>query len=160
MAVILTTALFAVTALALPINTVPVSLRDTPQALGVDPGELFPADLMFTTYAEKSCEGEGHAFKSAYGYYDAFQMQSYSLTRSLHDYEVLDFYTGFGTGLNSRYAVDHAMDGNYAQACVQYNSTAGINATTYDNKGHGRWDGCHELKNNEWCAVMWLKPSS
>lgn len=88
-------------------------------------------------------------------------MKSYSLSRSLDDQERLDFFTGDGVGLASKYSVDFAMDdANADEACVQYDSTAGVNATTHDNKGHGRWNGCHTLNNNEWCANLWLLPSS
>ncbi|CAD6576559.1 MAG: hypothetical protein ASARMPRED_007778 [Alectoria sarmentosa] len=154
MPLLLTTVILAVTALALPTSTNPILSRQIPQSKGLGVGELF-SQLTFTTYAEPSCQGSGNAFTTAYGFFEAFQMQSYSLSRSLHANEVLDFYTGFGTGLQSKYSVDHAVDGHYTEACLQYDSTAGINATTNDDEGHGRWNGCHTLNNNEWCAMIW-----
>lgn len=160
MALILIIAILAIAALTLPTATNPILPRDYPPPQGIDQGLLFSKGLEFTTYANKSCQGDGHAFKGAYGYYAAFQMQSYSLSRSLADDEQLDFFTGNSTGLPDQYSVDHATDGHYTEACLFYDSTAGVNATTHDNQGHnqshGRNNGCHTLKNNEWCANLYI----
>ena len=156
MARILIIAFLAIAALTLPIATNPILPRDDPQPLGIDPRLLFSDGLEFTTYADKSCQGDGIHFKGAYGLYEAFQMRSYKLSRSLTKNERLDFFTAFGTGLPDRYSVDHAMDGQYTEACVLYDSTAGVNATTHDDQGHGTWNGCHTLKNNEWCANLYI----
>ncbi len=83
-------------------------------------------------------------------------MQSYSLSRSLADDEHLDFFTGNSTGLADQYSVDHPTDGHYTEACLFYDSTAGVNATTHDYQGHGRKNGCHSLNNNEWCANLYI----
>lgn len=88
-------------------------------------------------------------------------MQSYSLSRHLSDDEVLQFFTGHEDDVSgSRYQVDHNMDGHYTEACLLYDSTAGINATEDDTHGHGRLKGCHNLINNEWCANMWVNGST
>ena len=156
MARILSIAFLAIAALTLPISANPILPGDFPLPLGPDPGRPFSPGLEFTTYANKSCKGEGHVFTSAYGYYAAFQMQSYTLNRSLTANERLDFFTGNGTGLPDRWSIDHAMDGHYTEACLLYDSTAGINATTHDNQGQGRGNGCHTLNNNEWCANLYI----
>lgn len=141
MALILTTAFIAIIALALPAITTPVLPRqDYPPPLGVEAGTLFPAGFTFTTFADKSCKGVGHVFSddgAGYGDYAPWQMQSYHLSRDLKSYEILEFFTGFGTGLQNKYSVDHAMDSHYTESCLQYDSTAGTNATTDDDKDHG-----------------------
>ena len=153
MTALLTTAFLAATLLALPTSTTRILPRALP-AEGVGQGDLY-SQLTYTTYAEINCQGSGHTVTGGYGYYTAYQTQSYHLSRALRNNEVLDFYTGFGTGLPSKYSVDHAMDGDYDDACLQYDSTAGINATTHDNEGHGRHIGCHTLVNNEWCSNIY-----
>lgn len=154
MTLLLTTAFLAATALALPTTPLVQSRgSDNPQPLGVESGQLFD-QLNFTTYESQHCTGAGRVWTgSGYGLYNVAQMQSYSLTRSLNDNEVLEFFTSLGAGLQSKYSVDYGLT-RYADACALYDSTAGINATTSDNKGHGRWEGCHTLENNEACANL------
>ena len=162
MALILTTAFIAIIALAHPAITTPVLPRqDYPPPLGVEAGTLLPVGFSFTTYAKKSCEGEGNVFaeytNASYGDYAPWQMRSYHLSRALKDNEKLDFFTGFGTGLQSKYSVDLVVNGHYTESCLQYDSTAGDDATTDDDdKDHdGRKGRCHDLKNNEWCANLY-----
>ena len=83
-------------------------------------------------------------------------MRSYHLSRDLRDNEVLDFFTGLGKGLPTRYARDFGLDDHYEQACIWYDSTAGINATKHGEQSHGRKVGCHDLMNNDACASIWL----
>ena len=82
-------------------------------------------------------------------------MQSYKLSRALHDNEVLEFFTSLGAGAPSRYSVDYGLNDEGEAACVLYDSTAGLNATDGDdNNGDGRGKGCHTLKHNEACANL------
>ena len=94
-------------------------------------------------------------FDNAYSNYLPYQTRSYSLSRSLErKIKVLEFFTGYGTGLPSRSSVDRAMDGDVQDACQQYDASAGVNAATHDNEGQGRWNECHTLVSNEWCANL------
>lgn len=166
MAPILATAFIAIIALVLPAVTGPVLPRlDYPPPLGFTQGFDF-LDLTFTLYAEKNCNGEPAAIsKGSYGIYKAYQMQSYRLSRPLYEEEKLDFYSGSETDLYSssetdllvNNTIDHALDGQPAETCWVYDTTAGVDATTHDNgaESHGRHQGCHTLDKNEWCAVIW-----
>ena len=86
-------------------------------------------------------------------------MQSYHLSRSLLDNEVLDFYSGSRTDLQHKNTINHAMNGHYTEACWLYDATAGLNATTDDiPRKQGVEIGCHTLNQNEWCAMIRLQP--
>ena len=168
MALILATALVAIIALALPNPPNTLSPHDYPKAKGYLTGNQYNHNLTFTIYAEKKCTGNPQmTYSGQYGYYDAFQMQSYHLSRTLSKSEVLDFYSGSQTDLEVNHTIDYTLDGRYAEACWLYDATAGLNATTGDRefeenqeyqekqKHHGRHEGCHTLVANEWCAVIW-----
>lgn len=120
---------------------------------------MYPAGFTFTTFADKSCKvgkQEFSAPRAGYGFYEAYQMQSYHLSHDLQNFEKLDFFTGYGVA-PQRYAINHAVDSHYTESCLQYDSTAGDNATTDDDKDHGgRKAGCHTLNNNEWCANLYI----
>ncbi|CAF9932991.1 MAG: hypothetical protein ALECFALPRED_005459 [Alectoria fallacina] len=154
MALPLTTAFLATTALALPTSTDPV----LPQALGFDSGLDF-LELTFTIYAEKDCKGEpAGIYVGSYGYYEAYQMQSYRLSRDLYDNERLDFYSGSETDQpHVNHSIVHTLDSHYTEACWLYDVTAGVNATEHDNinEHQGSNKGCQTLIENEWCAVIW-----
>lgn len=160
---LLSTVFLAIAALSLPTSATPVLPRgdaDPPPPLGIDIGNIETVDLVFTSYTDEHCQNDGQAFRTAFGFYMAQNMKSYHLNRSLKKDEVLEFFTGYGTGLSSKYSVDNTMDGHYTEACLQYDSTAGINATTNDDpqnagSSQGRWSGCHTLHNNEWCANIY-----
>ena len=163
MALILTTAFIAITALALP-NPNPTSniqSREFPQPLGSRSGASFSYDLTFKIYAEQNCTGEP---AGSYGFYEAYQMQSYHLSRTLGWAETLDFFAGPGGDDEPvNHTIDHALDGHYTESCLLFDVRAGVNATTYD-KGvddptdsHGRNVGCHTLVRNEWCANIWTE---
>ncbi|CAD6584814.1 MAG: hypothetical protein ASARMPREDX12_001758 [Alectoria sarmentosa] len=157
-ALLLTTA-FALIALALPSppNLIDALLpRDFPQPLGVYHGAPFEG-LTFTIYAERNCKGTpAGIYTGDYGLYEAYQMQSYHLSRTLLDNEVLDFYSGTPTDLRAKNTINHNLNGHYTEACLLYDVTAGQNATT-DNSADkaGKIQGCHTLNMNEWCAVIW-----
>ena len=161
MALILTSALMAVTALALPnpINT--LAPRDIPQPIGFSQGIAF-LDLTFKIYPKSDCKGSPAGnYQGSYGFYDAYQMQSYHLSRTLYDDEVLDFYSGSATDSQPNNTIDHALDGHYTEACYVLDVTAGSDATTDDDdNSKGRKQGCHTLKHNEWCAMIWRNSTS
>ena len=162
MALILATALVAITALALPIPPNRLSPRDFPQPQGVGQGAKFDASLTFTIYSDINCNGNpAGIYTSSYGFYEAYQMQSYHLSRNLFMNETLDFYSGSPTHPQVDHAIDHSLDGHYTESCLQFDRRAGKNATTSDKPisdlqdNHGRKKGCHTLVANEWCAVIW-----
>lgn len=160
MALILTTAFLAVAALALSDSTTLLPL-DFPPLLGSDSGSPFNG-LTFTIYPDKGCQSQAAGiYTGQYGFYQAYQMQSYHLSRTLYANETLDFYAGSGTDLQVNNTIDHTLDGDYTEACWVYDATAGLNATTQDkadklSKHLGREKGCHTLNKNEWCAILWL----
>ena len=159
MAMILTTAFIAVTALALPNPTESLLPRDDiPPAMGQAQGSPFDF-LEFTVYAEKDCKGKpAGIFDGSYGYYAARQMQSYHLNRSLHHgAEVLDFFGGFLPGTKEvNHTVDHARNEHYTLSCSTHDVTAGLDGATTDRPAiRGEHKGCHTLVNNEWCAMIW-----
>ena len=167
MALILTTAFIAIIALALPnpkptINILPPKL---PQPLGSRSGAPFSLDLTFTIYAEPDCNGEpAGVYTSSYGFYEAYQMQSYHLSRALLWPETLDFFAGIGGDDEpANHTIDHTLDGHYTESCLLFDVRAGVNATTHDKgvddpaESHGRNVGCHTLVRNEWCANIWTK---
>ncbi len=159
MALILATAFLAIAALALPDPT-SLLARDFPPVVGFDTGSLFK-DLTFTIYSEADCNDEAAGtYTGSYGLYEAYQMQSYHLSRALNGTENLDFYAGSGTDMQVNNTIDHTLDGHYTEACWVYDATAGLNATTHDKAAehgehHGRDEGCHTLDKNEWCAMIW-----
>ncbi|KAF6228848.1 hypothetical protein HO133_006959 [Letharia lupina] len=161
MTLILATAFIAITALALPNPTNSILPRDFPEPLGRNQGSPFTA-LTFTIYEEPHCKGEpAGTYTGSYGFYEAHQMQSYRLTRTLTIHEVLDFYSGSATDLTVNNTHDPTKNGHYTEACWLYDATAGINATEKDQAtgggGHnGKTAGCHTLNKNEWCAILWL----
>ena len=150
MAMILITAFIAVTALALP------------DAVFEDwIGRNF-TDLIFKPYKGVDCHGKPAAvYEGQYGFWDALQMQSYSLSRPLEPYEFLDFYSGIGTDGMKNHTVDDSKTGHVSISCMNFDLRAGVNATTSDTgndpKFHGRNQGCHTLVHNEWCAKIWLE---
>ena len=159
MAMVLTAAFIAVSALALPNPTHSLLPRDgTPLGIGSNQGSPFDF-LEFTVYAEKDCKGTpAGIFDGSYGYYAARQMQSYHLNRSLHHgAEVLDFYGGFLPGTKEvNHTVDHALNEHYTLSCWAHDVTAGLDGATTDRPAsHGELKGCHTLVNNEWCANIW-----
>ncbi len=152
-----TTIFITFTAFALITSAAPgvsISSRGAPEPLGKDANYRWTT-LIFTTYSEPNCKGDSQKFQGdgAYGDFMACQMMSYYLNRHLDTYEQLDFFTGDGP---DRYSTDLTMNGNIAASCLQYDVTAGINATTHDDQGHGTHNGCHTLHNNEACANIWL----
>ena len=162
MVMILTAAFIAVTALALPnaplVATVTMQL--TPAPSGVETGKKFDNDLKFKPYKGVDCHREPAAvYEGQYGRWEAFQMQSYSLSRSLRPAEQLDFYSGMGADGNINYTVDNSRSGHFSISCFRFDLRAGVNATTSDvgqhPKIHGRNKGCHTLVHNEWCANLW-----
>ena len=163
MALILTTALIAVTALALPdappVTTVTVPAPAAPS--GLETGLNFTAGLVFQPYKGVDCHGDPAAkYNGQYGFYDPWQMQSYRLSRSLEANEYLDFYSGIGSDGNINYTVDNSKSQDLSLSCVKFDLRAGVNATTSDvgkhPRFHGRNKGCHTLVHNEWCARIWL----
>ena len=161
MAIVLMTAVIAAIALALPNPAYPILPRDLPQPFGLDQGTDF-RDLEFKIYAEPKCKGERAGdYTGSYGFYEAYQMQSYHLSRDLYDNETLEFYSGSGPGMEVDNTIDHSLDGHYTASCWVYDTTAGVNATADDKAveqgGHlglGGMEGCHTLNKNEWCAVI------
>ena len=154
MAIVLTTALIAVTALALPDAAPPTAPP------GLSPGGKFDDRLEFRPYKGVDCHGTAAAvFEGQYGYWEAFQMQSYSLSRSLKHYETLDFYSGIGTDGKINHTVDNSKSGHFSVSCLKFDLRAGVNATTSDtgDSPHGRDKGCHTLVHNEWCANIWIE---
>ena len=163
MAMILTTAISAVTALALPdappVTTVTVPAPAAPS--GVETGLNFTAGLVFKPYKGVDFHGDPAAiFYGQYGLWEAFQMQSYHLSRALEKHEYLDFYSGIGTDGNINNTVDNSKNAHFSVSCLKFDLRAGVNATTSDvgnePKFHGRHEGCHTLVRNEWCANIWL----
>ena len=165
MAMILTTAFITVTALthynAPTLTTYTVTLTPAPTAPpGVRPGVDFDDGLVFKPYKGVDCHGEpANVFKGQYGYWEVFQMQSYSLSRALRPAENLDFYSGIGTDGNVNFTVDNSLNRQSSSTCMKFDRRAGVNATTSDTgndpKFHGRNQGCHTLVHNEWCANIW-----
>ena len=163
MAMILTTAFIAITALALP-NAPPVvgvTVPPAPAPDGVETGKDFDDGLVFTLYKGVECHGEpAIVYRGQYGRWEALEMQSYNLSRSLELNEELDFYSGIGADGKVNYTVDNSRSGHFSDSCFQFDRRAGVNATTSDAgkhpKMHGRNEGCHTLVHNEWCANLWL----
>ena len=162
MVMILTTAFIAVTALARPDAppVVTVTVPPPPAPPSVDVGKKFDDGLIFKPYKGVDCHGEPAAvYDGQYGLWEAFQMQSYSLSRSLGPAEQLDFYSGIGSDGNINYTVDNSRSGHFSTSCFQFDLRAGVNATTSDvgnhPKIHGKKEGCHTLVHNEWCANLW-----
>ena len=93
-------------------------------------------------------------------------MKSYRLSRTLYEYERLDFYAGLGTDLKINNTVDDARNTHYTESCLQFDVTAGLNATVNEvatknevatNPAYdGKTEGCHTLDKNEWCAIIWI----
>lgn len=163
MALILFTAFISVTALALPNPTGSFLPREVPDDLGLHPGTPF-VDLEFRVYLGSDCKGNPAAiFDGQYGHFAGYQMRSYHLSRTLHDNEVLDFYAGLGTDLRVNHTYDETRNGHSTISCLQYDVTAGFNATEGDlnnyrnDHGDGTQAGCHTLNNNEWCPSIWNK---
>lgn len=165
MALILLTAFISVTALALPNPTNSLLPRDFPQPLGFDQGSPFD-QLEIMVYSQENCGRKpAGIFDGNYGFYIGYQMKSYHLSRSLYDYENLDFYAGLGTDSKINNTVDDARNTHYTESCLQFDVRAGSNATisevasekeialqpAYD----GKTAGCHTLDKNEWCAIIW-----
>ena len=178
MAMILTTAFLAVTALALPnpppvttittlvpptvhpVTTVTVSLPSNAPS-GARTGQNFDDGLTFKPYKEVDCHGEAAAvYTGQYGLWEAYQMQSYSLSRALRNDEQLDFFAGIDANGNINNTADNSKNGHFTLSCFKFDVRAGANATTSDvgkdPKFHGRDEGCHTLVHNEWCANLWL----
>lgn len=161
LALIFFTAFIATTALALPNPTHSLLRRDDPQPLGVEKawGTEF-VDLVFTVYDGIDCDGHSVIYTGQYGFYSAFQMRSYRLSRHLRSNEMLDFYSGLG----NNHTVDHSLNGHFSKACLQFDARAGLNATGDDdnessymtgNFGDGTSKGCHTLRSNQWCANIY-----
>ena len=154
-ALIFAIAFIAVTALALPNSINPLLPRDFPPPLGINQGHDF-SGLTFKLYAEKDCKGDpAGIYTGSYGFYEAYQMQSYNLSRQLMANEVLDFYSGLRPDSRDKNKFNHGVNGHYTEACWMYDTTAGVNATT--DGLHGTHLGCHTLKNIEWCAMIRLE---
>ena len=129
---------------------------------GLRPGGKFDDGLIFKPYKGVDCHGKAAAeFDGQYGRWEAFQMQSYSLSRSLKHYETLDFDSGIGTDGKINHTVDNSKSGHSSLSCFEFDLRAGVNATTSDTghrpKFHGRNRGCHTLVHNEWCANIWIE---
>ena len=146
---ILTSTLIAFAAFALSAS----ATVTPPPNLGINQAAIYGGLLQFSIWTDAHCKGTEYTNQAGYGEYIPVQMQSYSLSRDLEDFEKLDFYVGDGTGLN----LHEATFGNTAVACQRYSVTAGINATTHDanGAGHGRHVGCHDLIALQWCANLW-----
>ena len=156
MAMILTTASIAAMVLAFP-DTPPVATVPAPPPppgpLGHDAGQAFRSSLVFKPYKDIDCRGDPQAtYDGQYGLWDGYQMQSYSLSRPLLYYEVLDFYSGIGTDGNINNSVDDSKSSHYSISCLKFDLRAGVNATRDD----GTNQGCHTLVHNEWCANIWI----
>lgn len=164
MVMILITALLTVTALALPnappVTTVTVSLP-SPVPSGAKTGKNFDDGLTLKLYKGIDCNDKPVAvYEGQYGWGEAYQMQSYSLSRSLRNEEQLDFYSGMDANGNINNTVDNSRNGHVSLSCFKFDVRAGANATTSDvgnhPKFHGRNEGCHTLVRNEWCSILWL----
>lgn len=161
---ILTTALIAVTAIAHPNPTNPLVPRDFPQPVGKNSQGLdFENGLEFKIYERKNCEGSpAGVYTGNYGFYEAYQMQSYHLSRPLEGNETLDFYAGLEPVVGVNNTFDPTLNGQSTMSCLMYDATAGRNATEDDKAADqaehlGKDKGCHTLNKNEWCAVIWTE---
>lgn len=165
MALILFTAFISATALALPNPTDSLLPLPVPDDLGVISGAPF-AGLEFRVYLGSDCNDNPAAtFDGQYGHFAGYQMRSYHLNRTLYHNETLDFYAGLGTDLKINNTYDKTRNGHSTISCLQYDVTAGFNATEGDlnnyrnDHGDGTQAGCHTLNNNEWCASIWIDGS-
>ena len=154
MSFILKIAFIAGAVLALP-NTGDLLLeRDIPQPLGVNQGMEFNDSLTFKIFPEQNCKGNPSGiYTGSYGFYDAHDMRSYSLSRQLAELENLQFFSGPGP-----YVFEN--NGHYTEQCLQVSATAGLNATHAKDRTDETQKGCHTLTQLQWCAIIWQESVS